>query len=262
MSSTVDQHQSEISRTGAEIVSLIDELAAAGAVWVRVEWHGSGDEGAIDDVTLMATPPSADNPLVLNLPDLEQKVYDAVSDHLEARYGSWYDGDGGTGSLEIDVPTRDVRIEHGWYEEALTWEYLSDPTALEPTDRDLETTLTAAAQEARDAIAKANRLEAAVTGTHLLRWADEYGGAITGFSYEVDWSTDDEGGFFSTATVTAKSDDDKLTDEVIELLGYPDDDMRAYEYGVDALAVLFDEREDTVMTLDEIRAAVEKNRRG
>jgi hypothetical protein len=97
---------------------LLTKLRELGVTAVEAEYSGSGDEGQINELT--AYRPSADpaeGKVEIELPAaLHEAADEALSGLLYAKYGSWYDNDGGCGTVELDVATGQAKFDFGWYE--------------------------------------------------------------------------------------------------------------------------------------------------
>jgi len=86
----------------------IPKLNELGVTKLTVNYSGSGDEGSIDGIDV--------EPEGLTIPsEVEEQISDLADEFLYSQYGSWGDGDGGTGTIVIDPVERKIINEHGWY---------------------------------------------------------------------------------------------------------------------------------------------------
>jgi hypothetical protein len=249
----------ELADATVRIESLYGQLAAAGVQHVHVTWYGSGDEGGVQEVdyktiTEDGVTVSPEVPL-----ELDRELAEAFDAYLFAVYEGWFNEDGGSGYGEIDVAARTTTIHHSWFVEQTE----AEPAIVvgAPPRTPLETAqeqLHASSRKWTEAVEAMNRSEARYAALVLLKLVDEYpAGVITGFTYETDWNSDDEGGFFSSSSVWA--DVDVSVDgyeEAITGKGDPNDADDMHAFSEAALELLASENE--TITLDRLREIAEK----
>jgi hypothetical protein len=89
-------------------------LEAAGIEQVTIDYHGSGDEGWIEDIHAI---PSDDIPR-----DLYQAIELAARDVLYDHFGGWEINEGSAGTMTIHVLAGKTDIHHGWKVETSQYE--------------------------------------------------------------------------------------------------------------------------------------------
>ena len=97
----------------AEVLKFSDGFRVARVAKVTVSYHGDGDEGRAE---LPQFQDAAGNPMQESrLPtDLDLQT---LGDLLEGFAPEGYeDGDGGFGTITLDLETHVIRVEHNWYE--------------------------------------------------------------------------------------------------------------------------------------------------
>ena len=88
--------------------SIIPKLNELGVTKLTVSYSGSGDEGSVEEFDV--------EPQGLVIPnELEEQIRDLADEFLYSEYGSWEDGDGGTGMIVIDPVEGKIVNEHGWF---------------------------------------------------------------------------------------------------------------------------------------------------
>ncbi len=119
MKKTVQEPQREIPASVYDMKALVtrkrDELLAAGVNHVRFEYSGSGDDGSIQETFFgSSSDGSGHNAVIASA--MQAEFDECASDILYDLYGSWYDSDGGHGTLIVDVRMCKLDIDHANYE--------------------------------------------------------------------------------------------------------------------------------------------------
>ncbi len=96
---------------------LFQKLRALNIATVTIEYGGSGDEGNIYSIEMRDSAHARihDDPLY-------EELSDAAYNFLYAKYGSFGDGDGCEGRLELNIASNTIEIHYGWYENVLTYD--------------------------------------------------------------------------------------------------------------------------------------------
>jgi len=94
--------------------SLYDRLVRAGVAYVTITYHGSGDEGWIEDVSF--------DPSHSGDEDLETLLNDHAYAILERRYPGWEINEGSEGTITIDVVNQSTNLHHGTIIETTEYE--------------------------------------------------------------------------------------------------------------------------------------------
>lgn len=87
------------------MLDVIAKLPPA-AKYVRIEYSGSGDEGSVDRPVVAD---GDDNPLEV-ASDLEDDIYAAASNYIDAAYDGWDDNDGGYGHIVVTILSGGARV--------------------------------------------------------------------------------------------------------------------------------------------------------
>jgi len=258
MSTYQDTQNAQIEESGAALVALCDKLAAAGATSATANWWGAGDEGSVQEGALFTTVDGKE--VALDLDDLTDEFILAVEAHLEARYGGWYNEDGGGGHIEVNVVDRTFEITHGWNVEHQTTVTVTAPAQVEQPLEAIQKDMNAAYAEAAELRKRAEMIEALWSGALLLEIADKYPeGAIRGYWFETESVYNDQGGYFDTVRVVADTDEVKAGDADPE-----DDHDLMGTFSPDGITALFGKLgdldpigEEIVMSLDQLRTRVQ-----
>lgn len=105
---------------------LLQKLQRAGIKRVTANWYGSGDEGTIQDVELFddhgrnvgeAGPGFRDG----SEKNLAEEFEEWLGVLLYDQVGSWGDNEGGAGSLDFNVESGVVQVDHGMYAEPVLY---------------------------------------------------------------------------------------------------------------------------------------------
>jgi len=99
--------------TKAEVLKFSGGLRAAAVAKVTVSYYGDGDEGRVEPAQFQDADgnPIEESRLRIGL-DLQ-----TLSDLLESFAPEGYeDGEGGFGTVTLDLETLLIRVEHNWYE--------------------------------------------------------------------------------------------------------------------------------------------------
>jgi hypothetical protein len=101
---------------------ILETLAAAGVVKIVIEYSGSGDSGAIDEVNFFDQAEMEIDSEAAGLVEednnfIEDQVYTILED-----YSDWYNNDGGQGTLTVDVSTGKFDCHHGSNYTETNWE--------------------------------------------------------------------------------------------------------------------------------------------
>jgi hypothetical protein len=92
------------------------ELAQLGYANVTIHYHGSGDEGFIEDIYSGKPDSTSDYEAIQR--DLFEKLRYLGYALLEEHYGGWENDSGASGDIVIDVQARKTIIHHGWIVES------------------------------------------------------------------------------------------------------------------------------------------------
>ena len=238
----------------AAIEALYDKLASVGVVYATADWYGGGDEGSVQQTDYFGPPADDGTQTEMDVPaDLDKEVAEAVDEYVMALYGGWYNEDGGAGQAQIEVLERKTTIKHAWTD---THDEPVMPHVVGYTPTPLEVAqyhLTEAAARQWTATQQTDQAEARYCALVLLQLADEYpAGVVTGITWEEDWNSDDEGGFFSSPSVWVESDSTVPGYyEAIAEKGEPNDSDDLYQFSSGALALLGEENK--TISLDVLR---------
>jgi len=91
----------------------ITYLKDLGGKWITVEFSGSGDDGAIDDVELRDHLETY-IPCKIGISSMLEEVFYNCIDDLAQWEGDWINNDGGYGTLTVD-------LEHNMYELSISF---------------------------------------------------------------------------------------------------------------------------------------------
>lgn len=95
-----------------------EALAEAGFTKAYADYHGSGDEGWIEEIRVEPELPSH-----LSLDNgLFHLVREGAYELLERHYGGWEINEGSEGQVTFDVEKRHTSIHHGNRIEQIEWE--------------------------------------------------------------------------------------------------------------------------------------------
>lgn len=103
-------------------------LAAAGIATITVEYEGSGDSGAVENITIVDAEgnpmPLPAGEVTMQSPNWNGKeisehpaaidvaVENLAMDAVECRHGGWENNEGGRGSITLDIAGNRIEVEH------------------------------------------------------------------------------------------------------------------------------------------------------
>lgn len=100
----------------AEKLAICALLEKLGIVQVEISYSGSGDDGSFDEERFLDA--KGEDVGAPELPDEDgfgDRVIDFMDNCLNIQHSGWGDGDGGAGTITLQVPTRKVFIDHNDY---------------------------------------------------------------------------------------------------------------------------------------------------
>lgn len=95
------ERQETASRAEKQAKAVLDKLTLAGAESICIEFDGSGDEGSIQAID------GFDENEHITKEEIENWAYELIA----GTGVDWYNGEGGFGSINIDVPKRTYNFD-------------------------------------------------------------------------------------------------------------------------------------------------------
>ena len=98
-----------------------NEIRRSGANIVVIEYHGSGDEGYIEDIHGWVGEPEVSSQIALS-DGLTHVLRNTAYDVLGNKYGGWEINEGSSGTIKIDALNKTATLNHGWFVETQEWQ--------------------------------------------------------------------------------------------------------------------------------------------